>query len=77
MTTIQGIATVMEDGSILLRPQAKPNIPPGEHRVVIIIEEKGVEQEKPILADYPVIQVDSWPENFTLRREEIYEDDGR
>lgn len=79
MKTIETIPTVTADGKItLLLP---PDIPPGEHQVVVIIDEKPLQleilKEKPPLLDFPVIHVDSWSENLSLRREDMYGDDGR
>ncbi|MGI2904827.1 hypothetical protein [Tolypothrix sp. VBCCA 56010] len=79
MKAIQTIATVTSDGKITL--QLPPDIPPGEHQVVVIIDEKLSEKEvikekRPPL-DFPVIHVDSWSENLSLRREDMYGDDGR
>ncbi|NEU75916.1 hypothetical protein PI95_025990 [Hassallia byssoidea VB512170] len=79
MKAIQTTATVTSDGKITL--QLPPDIPPGEHQVVVIIDEKLSEKEvikekRPPL-DFPVIHVDSFPENLSLRREDMYGDDGR
>lgn len=80
MKTIQTIATVTEDGKITL--QLSADIPPGEHQVVVIIDEKPLQEkvqtkEKLPPLDFPVIHVDSWSENLSLRREDMYGDDGR
>ena len=80
MKTIQTIATVTADGKITL--QLPADIPAGEHQVVVIIDEKPLvekaqtKEKRPPL-DFPVIHVDSFPENLSLRREDMYGDDGR
>ncbi len=80
MKTIQTIATVTADGKITL--QLSADIPAGEHQVVVVIDEKPLQelpvskQKRPPL-DFPVIHVDSWSENLSLRREDMYGDDRR
>jgi hypothetical protein len=80
MKTIETIATVTADGKITV--QLPPDIPAGEHRVVVMIDEqplpkKTQTKEKRLPLDFPVIHVGSWPENLSLRREDMYGDDGR
>ncbi|MBW4499019.1 MAG: hypothetical protein KME57_05450 [Scytonema hyalinum WJT4-NPBG1] len=80
MKTIETIATVTADGKITV--QLPPDIPAGEHRVVVMIDEqplpkKTEAKEKRLPLDFPVIHVGSWPENLSLRREDMYGDDGR
>ncbi|WP_017318037.1 hypothetical protein [Mastigocladopsis repens] len=80
MKTIETIATVTADGKITV--QLPPDIPAGEHKVVVVIDEKLLPkktetQEKRPPLDFPVIHVGSWPENLSLRREDMYGDDGR
>ena len=73
MQTIQAIATVNDDGELTLRiPQG---IAPGRYRVVLVINEEVVEQHA--LGEFPVISVGAGPEGFSLRREDMYDDDGR
>lgn len=80
MKTIQTIATVTEDGKITL--QLSADIPPGEHQVVVIIDEKPLQElpqtkEKLPPLDFPVDSYGSFPENLSLRREDMYDDWGR
>jgi hypothetical protein len=75
MHRIETKATVTPDG--VLTVQLPPDVPPGEHQVVITIDERPlVENNRPPL-DFPVNNYGPWPEGFTVRREEIYGDDGR
>lgn len=75
MRTIETTATVTSDGKMTV--QVPPDIPEGEHRVVVVIEEPPVKKEKRPPLDFPVISVGSWPENLSLRREDMYDDWGR
>lgn len=75
MRTIETTATVTNDGKMTV--QVPPDIPEGEHRVVVVIEEQPVKKEKRPPLDFPVISVGSWPENLSLRREDMYDDCGR
>ncbi|MEC4991595.1 MAG: hypothetical protein SAJ37_22905 [Oscillatoria sp. PMC 1068.18] len=80
MKTIQTTVTVTSEGKVTI--QLPPDIPPGEHEVAVVIDEKilpkeeAVTQERPPL-NFPVIHVESWPENLSLRREDMYDEWGR
>lgn len=75
MITIEAIATVTSDGKVTI--QLPPTIVPGEHKLVLVIDEgSAVERSRPPL-DFPMIHVSNWPENLSLRREDMYDDDGR
>lgn len=55
MRTIETKATVTDDGKLIV--QAPPDIPPGEHHVVVVIDEQPVasEHHAPLtFAAYPV-----------------------
>lgn len=71
MRTIEAIATVNEDGTLTVQVEG---VTPGQHPVVLVIDEHVVTRERePLdLTPYPVgIAVD----NFTFRREDLYADD--
>jgi hypothetical protein len=78
--TITATAIVTADGKITL--QLPPDIPAGEHQVVLVIDEQPAaakpekKKERPPL-DFPVISVGTWPADLSLRREDMYDDDGR
>ena len=50
---------------------------PGRHRARVTIEEERRSFRGDPLAGMPVISVSSWPEELSLRREDLYGDDGR
>lgn len=75
MRTIETTVTVEPDGKLVL--QLPPDIAPGEHRIVLVIEEQPMMAEKESSLDFPVIEVDRWPEDLSLRREDLYDDFGR
>lgn len=75
MRTIETTASVAPDGT--LTAQVPPEVPPGEHAVVIVIaEELTPETERPPL-NLPLYDVGPWPEGLSLRREDMYGDFGR
>ncbi|MBW4627983.1 MAG: hypothetical protein KME49_21345 [Brasilonema octagenarum HA4186-MV1] len=80
MKIIETIATVTEDGKITI--QLPPDIPAGEHQVVVVIDEQvlpkkpEIKEKRPPL-NFPVDNYGSWPENLSLRREDMYDDWGR
>jgi hypothetical protein len=76
MKTIRTTAVVDADHRATI--QMPEDVAPGEHRVLVVIE--GEASEGPAsktLVDFPVIDVGRWPEGLSLRREEMYGDDGR
>ncbi|MEH1816747.1 MAG: hypothetical protein V7K26_21785 [Nostoc sp.] len=80
MKTIETIATVTKDGKITA--QLPLDIPEGEHQVVIVIDEKPLAEkaeskEKRPPLNFPVDNYGPWPENLSLRREDMYGDWGR
>ena len=80
MKTIETIATVTTDGKMTV--QLPADISAGEHRVVVVIDEKPLSQksetkEKRPPLDFPVHNCGPWPENLSLRREDMYGDWGR
>jgi len=55
-------------------------VPPGEHEVTVTVALAPARQSarRPFdVAALPVVDLGPWPEGVTLRREEIYGDDGR
>ena len=74
MRTIETTATVLEDGTLTAR--VPPDIPAGEHRVALVIEENPLSKARPPL-DLPVHYFGPWPENLSLRREDMYGPWGR
>lgn len=75
MITIGTIATVAADGTLIIRVPG--DIAPGKHKVVLVIaEEPEAKIERPPL-DFPVRDWGPWPDNLSLRREEMYDDWGR
>lgn len=73
MRTIETTAVVTADHTITLTLPA--DIPPGECRVVLVIE-NGKPPES-FTAKWAKHDLGPWPEGFTVSREQIYDDDGR
>lgn len=73
MRTIEATATIRPDSTLTV--QVPPDIPPGDHHIVVIIDEQPtVQTPRPPLqfAAYPVGL--TAPER-TFRREELYDDE--
>jgi hypothetical protein len=78
MKTIEATATVSPDGTLTVQVPPGVEVRPGEHWVVVVIEEASTATPRPApLDDFPVIDVGPWPEGLSLRREDMYGDDGR
>lgn len=59
---------------------APPDVPPGEHEVTIVVTPRRVRRaaKKPFdINDLPTVDLGPWPEGISLRREDLYGDDGR
>jgi hypothetical protein len=80
MLTIEATATLTPDGhlTIAVPPDAlPPDLSPGEHRVVLLIEEQAGQRKTRPPLNFPVDSYGSWPDDLSLRREDIYDDWGR
>jgi hypothetical protein len=75
MRSIETIATVTPDGT--LTAQVPSDIAPGEHRVVLVLEDGPAQEGERPPFDLPVVHVGRWPDNLSLRREDMYGDWGR
>jgi hypothetical protein len=76
MRTIETTIDVPESGQVTIR--VPKGISPGPHSVVVIIDEvKPVPVQPGALADFPVDSVGKWPVGLSLRREDMYDDNGR
>ena len=74
MKTIQTRAVVGPEHTITL--QLPDEIEPGAYQVTLVIDDRPV-AVKSDFSDFPVIDVGPWPEGLSLRREDMYGDDGR
>ena len=78
MKTIETLAKVDPHGTLTL--QVPPEIPPGEHRVVLVIEENSGLSNTAIPKSplkFMTIELRGCPPESTFRREELYGDEGR
>lgn len=75
--TLDTVATVQEDGTVTL--QLPADVTAGPHRIIAIIEEpeQAMASKKSLAEDFPVIPGGKWPDDVSLRREDMYGDDGR
>jgi hypothetical protein len=75
MRTIETTATITAEGTLTV--QVPPDIPPGPHHVVVWIDDQPSLPEARPRHDFPVIHVGAWPADLSLRREDMYGDEGR
>ena len=75
MTVINTRITVTPDGTI---STATP-LPAGEYTARVEVKEQPARQlpTDPDLDDLPTLELGPWPEGLSLRREDMYGDDGR
>jgi len=74
MKTLEINAIVTADGKLTIDLPLSPNIPPGEYRAVLVIEEQPIEVKKRPKLNFPVDNVGPWPANLSLRREDMYDE---
>jgi len=72
MTVVHARIRVAPDGTI--SGKAPRELPPGEYEAPITVPERKV---RPQRLDLPRHDCGPWPEGFEIRREQIYDDDGR
>jgi len=76
MKMIQTTIVVDAEGKATI--QLTPDVTPGPHQAVVVIDEPASAQLQPTMADFPRHEIPwPFPEGFTFRRDEIYGDDGR
>jgi hypothetical protein len=74
MRTVETTATVAPDGTLTV--QVPPDVTPGTHQIVLVIDDWPHEGRESQLGAFPVISVGAWPPDLSLRRENIYGDAG-
>jgi hypothetical protein len=75
MRTIETTATIEPDGKLIL--QLPSDIPPGERRIVLVIDDQPLIEPTRMPLDFPVDDYGPWPPSLSLRREDLYDDFGR
>jgi hypothetical protein len=69
MRTIQTSVLVDPEHTMTLR--LPDDIPPGAYRVTLVIDDQPIPPKTTDLSDFPVHDVGPWPEEFSLRREDM------
>lgn len=83
LRTVEAIGTVAPDGTLTAR--LPPDVPPGEHRVVVVLEQSAADVRRSAawlqetsnqrgLFGIRVRDVGPWPEGLSLPREDMYGD---
>lgn len=75
MRAIETHGIVTPDGSLSVRVPS--DIPAGEHRVVVVIDEQLIARGEQSLTPFPILDLGPWPKDLSLRREDMYGPDGR
>ena len=76
MRTIE--TTVLVDAERRAVVHLPADVLPGAYRAVVVMEEASAVEGQPRLPlQLPVHDVGPWPEGLSLRREDMYGDDGR
>lgn len=78
MKTLELVGTVTAERTLRLTVQLPFDVPPGEHRVVVIIDQNPMDDNgAQTTLDFPVDDYGPWPVTLSLAREDIYDDTGR
>ena len=72
MDRIECTAVVNEQHRALV--QLPENVTPGEHRLVVLMNESAAGETERPAGDLPTISVGAWPSWLSLRREDMYDD---
>jgi hypothetical protein len=75
MKLIETVIKVASDHTATLR--VPEDVSPGEHRAVVVVDQNGNSSDARKPLNLPAHDVGAWPANRTLRREDLYDDDGR
>jgi hypothetical protein len=75
MRSFETTATVAPDGTLTV--QVPPDVTPGIHQILLVIDDESRETRERQLGAFPVISVGAWPPDLSLRRENTYGDAGR
>ena len=75
MKTIVCSVLVDEDRKAVL--QLPDEVAPGHHRLVVVVDEEAPEPVSDPLEGLPTVRAGRWLEGLSLRREDMYGDDGR
>jgi hypothetical protein len=75
MKAVEATATVSRDGTLTVSVPVE--LEPGQHRVVVVVEEAQVHQGARAPLRLPTLKVGQWPQDLSLRREDVYGDWGR
>jgi hypothetical protein len=76
MKTIETTAVIGEDRKMTV--QLPPDVPPGPHQIVIVVEGSLDEPRQAwTMDDWPAHDATLADPNFTMRREDLYGDIGR
>ncbi len=69
-------ARILVDSEHRITGTAPPDVPPGEHEAVIALKLRRRPKKPFSLAGFPIDRT-SWDDSISLRREDMYGDDGR
>lgn len=75
MKAIEMTAVVGDDRTLTV--QLPPDVAPGPHQIVLVIDGLNERRQALIMADWPIHDAALVDPNFTMRREDLYGDDGR
>jgi hypothetical protein len=75
MKIIDTTAIVTPEGTVTV--QVPPGIPPGEYHLLLVIDEQRIVLGKRPPLKFPVDRYGPWPEDLSLRREDMYGEWGR
>jgi hypothetical protein len=75
MKTIETNAIITDDRLLIVK--VPHDINPGNHRIVVVIDEEVLDIRKQEPLRFSAYPVDVTSESHTFRREDLYTDDGR
>ena len=75
MRTIETRKKIAAGGELVVT--VPPDVPEGEYDVLVVLAEQIASESDEELLGFPADSYGSWPEDLSLRREDMYDDWGR
>lgn len=83
MKAIELDITIGQEGKAAIEIQVPADVEPGKHRAIVVLDERALDlspsdqSSTPPPLDFPQHDFGPWPDNLSLRREDLYGDEGR
>ena len=83
MKAIELDITIGQEGEAAIELQVPADVEPGKHKAIVVLDERALDSSSPNVRsarpplDFPQHDFGPWPDGLSLRREDLYGDQGR